>query len=109
MQLPFSAPRLPELNALSVEQRKRVLAQYAESVSARRLIRVIQLSMFVALALFVVALNTEGIYRIVFSLAAFLSIVLGIVTYRIGAAGALRAIRDQVAGSEVPADNSATH
>jgi hypothetical protein len=107
MQIPFSAPRLPELNALSGEQHKQVLAQYAKSVSAKRLIRVMQLSMFVALALFVIALNCEGIYRIVFSLAAFLSIVLGIITYRLGAAGAC-AILDQVLEAKSSADNPAT-
>jgi hypothetical protein len=45
MQVPFSAPKVPELNALSVEQRKQVMAQYADSLSAKQLVRIIQLSM----------------------------------------------------------------
>jgi hypothetical protein len=94
MRIPFSAPRLPELDKLPVEQRRRVMMLFVESGHARKLVWCVRASILVASALVAIALNWSGAGRVVCSVAALLSLLLGLVYYRRGAARAIRAILD---------------
>lgn len=92
MRIPFTAPRLPELDALPVEQRTLVLGRYARSAEARRFIRFVQASIIAALALFFIAQALHGVVRAICFLAAALFLFGGVAFYRIAATRAIRAI-----------------
>jgi hypothetical protein len=64
MLLPFSAPRLPELDAMPVDKRRLILARYASSPEAHRFIRVFQISILAAAVLLGVAFSFAGAVRL---------------------------------------------
>jgi hypothetical protein len=92
MRIPFTAPQIPELDALPVEQRALVLRSYARSTAARRCVRFFQASILVAAVLFCIALTSHGATRAACMLAVALSLVGGVVCYRVAATRAIRVI-----------------
>ena len=92
MRIPFTAPQIPELDALPVDQRALVLRNYARSTRARRCVRFFQTSILVAAVLFCIALTSPGTVRAACMLAGALSLVGGVVYYRVAATRAIRTI-----------------
>src|SRR5260370_40540456 len=92
MRVPFTAPQLPELDALPVDQRTLVLERYARSADARRFIRFVQVSILAAVILFCIALTFHGAVRAICCLAAASSLVGGVAYYRMAATKAIRTI-----------------
>ena len=90
MRIPFSTPDIPELDALPDSERGRLMFSYTTSASAKRLIRLVQASMFLSMAFLLLAINLGGTCRLLFGVAAPISLVLGVVVYRVGATRALR-------------------
>ena len=94
MHIPFSEPDIPELDALSESERARLMYSYATSPGAKRLVRLVQVSIFLSLAFLLLAVNLRGSWRLFFGVAVPLSLVLGVVAYRVGATRALRKLLD---------------
>jgi hypothetical protein len=94
MHIPFSAPNVPELHALPTPERELVVRAYATSSSAKRLVRLFQASLFLSLAFLFLAVNSGGIWRLICGAAVPISLVLGVVVYRVGATRALRRLLD---------------
>ena len=92
MRIPFTAPQLPELDALPLEKRRVVLASYASSSIARRFIRVVQIGISAAAVSLCVALNAHGPIRLVCCLASILFVVGAVAYYRVSATQAIRTI-----------------
>ena len=92
MLVPFTSPQMPELDALPLEQRARVLRRYALSGEARRCIRCFQVSIFVGIGLFFFAQLFHGAVRAICFLAAALLPVGGVAYYRVAATRAIRSI-----------------
>jgi len=92
MRIPFTTPKLPELDSLSDEKRAHALLQYSSSYDARRLINWVRVLFIISVGFLIVAINYGGVSRIASSIAAVLSLVCAIAVYRIGAASALRNI-----------------
>jgi fatty acid desaturase len=90
MRIPFSTPDIPELDALPDSERGQLMFSYTTSASAKRLIRLVQASMFLSMAFLLLAINLGGTWRLLFGVAAPISLVLGVVVYRVGATRALR-------------------
>jgi hypothetical protein len=90
MHIPFSAPDIPELDALPDSERTRLMLSYTTSASAKRLIRLVQVSMLLSLVLLLLAINSGGTWRLLCGAAVPISFVSGVVAYRIGATRALR-------------------
>ena len=94
MHIPFSAPYIPELDALPDSERTRLMLSYTTSASAKRLIRLVQASMLLSLALLLLAINLGGTWRLLCGVAVPISLILGVVVYRVGATRALRKLLD---------------
>jgi hypothetical protein len=92
MSIPFTVPKLPELDVLPLEQRRQVLARYAHSEEARRFIRVFQISIFAAALFFCIGFSLQGSARLYCILVSVLSIIGGIAYYRVSATQAIRTI-----------------
>jgi len=90
MLIPFSAPHVPELDALAPSERARVLLLYASSQRASRLLWLFKGGLAVALVLFIIAVNLHGFAQALLIACSIAAIFLGIVAYRFGAASELR-------------------
>jgi hypothetical protein len=92
MRIPFTAPKLPELDELSAERRLIILKHYAASTEARRLLKIFKALLFISIPLLLapmaswtkpsVALLVTGIFvlinAIVYYRIASRQIILGI-------------------------------
>lgn len=92
MQIPFTAPHLPELDALPAERRALVLGQYALSPEARRFARLFQSTAVAAVAVFLVGQVLDDWLRAACFVAAPLLLVGGMALYRLSANRVILAI-----------------
>ena len=105
MSIPFTSPKLRELDALTQGERSAILKEYAVSSGGRRAVRVAKLLMFAAIGFALLGFITPGLLdpapsgrSMVNSIVVFfwcssgIAVILALTLYRIMAQRALRAI-----------------
>lgn len=92
IKIPFTTVKMPDIEALSVENRAHIMRVYFSSRKARLFTRFIEIGFLMAIICSIIASKSSGVIRILFWIFAPLFVALGIVSYRFSTRRELRNI-----------------